>query len=91
MQVYLTKQVMLTDTKRENLHKLKCPSFKFSEGAFEATNAEVHFGIELFSPLKKSRSGYDYNNVEVNDGTKSITLMRTPGTDRLNSWIITLL
>ena len=52
MQVYLAKQVMLTDTKRENLHKLKCPSFKFSEGAFEATNAEVHFGIELFSPLK---------------------------------------
>ena len=54
-------------------------NFEFLQDVKEATNAEVHFGVELLSPLKKSKSGYDYYNAQVNDGTKAIRLVGFDG------------
>ena len=41
----------------------------------EAQEAEVHFGIEMLSPVKKSKSGYDYYNARVSDSSKALRLV----------------
>ena len=41
----------------------------------EVNDTELQFGVEVLSPIKKSRSGFDYYNGKVNDGTKSLRLV----------------
>ena len=41
----------------------------------ETSNVELHFGIEILSPVKKSKLGNEYYNAKVSDGTKSLRLV----------------
>ena len=42
----------------------------------EVSNAELHFGIQVLSPMKKSSNGAcEYYNSEVTDGTKTFRLV----------------
>ena len=41
----------------------------------ELRNAELHFGVEMLSPMQKSKSGYEYFNGQVSDGTKKLRLV----------------
>ena len=41
----------------------------------ETPTAEVHFGIEMLSPVKTSKRGVSYYNTKVNDGSKQLRLV----------------
>ncbi len=37
--------------------------------------AEVHFGGQILSPVKNARSGVEYYNAQVNDGSMTFQLV----------------
>lgn len=41
----------------------------------ETPNAEVHFGVEMLSPVKTSMKGVEYYNAKVSDGSKKLRLV----------------
>ncbi len=46
-----------------------------SEIDYVVPGAEVHFAVEVLSPIKKGRSGVDYYDAFVTDGTKKMRLV----------------
>ena len=41
----------------------------------EIDSTEVHFGVEMLSPVKKARSGVEYYNGQVTDGSSTVRLV----------------